>query len=78
MGTFVKMQEDSSNGSSKPACERIDPIVAEALLWIRLLCVNKVLENDLDESDRWVVASSTDIASDSDTAEQGKSNDQSI
>ena len=67
------MQEDSSKGSTQPACDRIDPIVAEALCWIIRLCIDKVLENSLHNSDCWVVASTTNIASNSDTGEHGKS-----
>ena len=78
MGGFVEMQEDSSNSSSKPAGERIDPVVAEALFWVVNLFIDKVLEDDLNESDCWIVASTTDIASNSNTTKQCKSNYQSI
>ena len=63
------MQENSSDGSSTPASDWVDPIEAEALFRILGLWSNKVLENDLNKTNCWIVASSANISSNSDTSE---------
>jgi len=67
------MQENTGDGPTEQASNWIDPIVTEALFWVIWLSFHEVLENNLGKTHGWIVASTTDVTSDGDAAEQGKS-----